>query len=112
MTKVTPARVRLSENRKALDITWTDGRLCSYPLVLLRKRCPCATCQTDAKEKGDFYIPLFTADALTLKDVRQQGNYAMQLEWADGHHTGIYDYGYLLDLCAEISAVAKGDTPR
>jgi DUF971 family protein len=49
---------------------------------------------------------------MTLKDVTQQGNYAIQLIWADGHHTGIYDYGYLLDLCAEITAAAKGDDPR
>ncbi len=110
MSHLTPYRIRLTEDRKGLEITWSDGQVCRYPLVLLRKRCPCATCQADKKEKGDFYIPLFTADALTLKDVKQQGHYAVQLIWADGHHTGIYDYAYLLALCAEIARSEK-DTP-
>ncbi|MCB2206385.1 DUF971 domain-containing protein [bacterium] len=111
MAQLTPSRIRLAEDRKTLDITWSDGKTCHFPLVFLRKRCPCATCQADQKEKGAFYIPLFTADALTLTDVKQQGHYAIQLTWADGHHTGIYDYTYLQDLCAELASQAKdGDS--
>lgn len=94
-----PSRIRLSEDRRLLLVTWSDGVECNYPLALLRKNCPCATCTTDAKSKGPFYIPLFTADALALKEVTQQGNYAVQFVWHDGHHTGIYDYAYLRSLC-------------
>jgi len=68
---------------------------------LLRRNCPCATCQKDFEEKGNSYIPLFTADALRLTEVRQQGHYAILLIWGDGHHTGIYDYPYLRKLCSE-----------
>jgi len=27
------------------------------------------------------------------------GNYALQPEWSDGHHTGIYTWAYLRGLC-------------
>jgi len=79
-------------------------------MPLLRKKCPCATCLAERDSKGPLYIPLFTGDALTLKDVAQQGNYAIQLTWRDGHHTGIYDYAYLLDLCAEISGSTDNES--
>lgn len=102
-----PVRIRLSEDKKDLMIIWSSGRECCYPMPLLRKRCPCATCQADRDAKGSLYIPLFTGDALTLKDVHQQGNYAIQLVWRDGHHTGIYDYGYLLALCEELAGSAE-----
>jgi DUF971 family protein len=105
-----PSKIRLSENKKALEITWDDDTVCRYPMALLRKNCPCATCQTDRASKGDFYIPLFTADALALKDVTQLGNYAIQLTWHDGHHTGIYDYQYLHRLCPEHKGSAEAES--
>jgi DUF971 family protein len=96
-----PIRIRLSDDRRQLLVNWSDGHDCRYPLTLLRKKCPCATCTTDAKSKGPFYIPLFTADAISLKEINQQGNYAIQFVWNDGHHTGIYDFAYLRGLCPE-----------
>ena len=108
MSAPVPTTIRLSEDRKAMLITWSDGLECSYPMPLLRKNCPCATCVTDREEKGAFYIPLFTADALRLENVRQQGRYAIQLIWGDGHHTGIYDFPYLRRLCPELQDTASG----
>jgi DUF971 family protein len=96
-----PVRIRLSDDKKTLRVSWSDGLDCQYPLSLLRKKCPCATCTTEAKAKGPFYIPLFTADAMALKEINPQGNYAVQFVWHDGHHTGIYDYAYLRGLCPE-----------
>jgi DUF971 family protein len=47
------------------------------------------------------------ADILTLKPARSYtiqslelvGNYALQPVWDDGHHTGIYTWEFLRDLC-------------
>ncbi|MBE0644807.1 MAG: DUF971 domain-containing protein [Bacteroidetes bacterium] len=106
-SQLTPVKIRLSDDKKALLISWSDGLDCVYPLNMLRKKCPCATCTTDAKAKGPFYIPLFTADAMALKEINQQGNYAVQFVWHDGHHTGIYDYAYLRSLCPEAAATSE-----
>jgi DUF971 family protein len=101
MPPLVPTRIRLSEDRKLLLVNWSDGLECHYTLTMLRKKCPCAVCTTEAKSKGPFYIPLLTADAMALKEVVPQGNYALQLVWMDGHHTGIYDFAYLRGLCPE-----------
>ena len=29
------------------------------------------------------------------------GNYALTMEWSDGHHTGLYTWDYLETLCDE-----------
>jgi len=34
-----------------------------------------------------------------LKGIQQVGSYAVQLEWGDGHATGIYSWEYLLNHC-------------
>jgi DUF971 family protein len=38
-------------------------------------------------------------DDLELRRVQLVGQYALQFEWADGHHTGIYSFEFLRDLC-------------
>lgn len=96
--RITPVSITRSDARM-LRITWSDGKVCEYSMPHLRKNCPCATCQADLAAKGAFYIPLFTADALTLEKVVPQGHYALQFHWKDGHHTGIYDYALLRRLC-------------
>ncbi|MDX9759477.1 MAG: DUF971 domain-containing protein [Bacteroidota bacterium] len=101
-----PTRIHLSEDRTQLLVHWSDGLDCAYPLKMLRKKCPCAVCTADAKAKGPFYIPLFTTDAMTLKEINPQGNYAVQFVWMDGHHTGIYDYAYLRGLCPDADDAA------
>lgn len=98
MNRIVPLSIRLTAE-KQLEVTWSDGNICHYGMPLLRKNCPCATCDAEKKNKGPFYIPLFAGDMLTLADVKQQGHYAIQLFWKDGHHTGIFDYDYLRGLC-------------
>jgi DUF971 family protein len=97
-----PIKIRLS-TEKQLAITWDDLEECLYPLALLRRRCPCATCQTDAAANGPAYIPLFTKDALTIDAIQPVGYYALQFRWKDGHDTGIFSYEYLRSLCPEAS---------
>ena len=82
----------------ALSVAWDDGSTDVYPLSLLRKRCPCAQCGADARDRGPSFIPLFTRDALTLAAVTPVGTYAIQFSWKDGHGTGIYTYDYLKEI--------------
>ncbi len=103
MERLVPVSIKLTPE-KTLAVTWTDGSICTYSMPLLRKNCPCATCETEKLGKGPFYIPLFAGDMLTLERIEQQGHYAIQLFWKDGHHTGIYDFTYLRKLCPELAA--------
>jgi DUF971 family protein len=84
-----------------LSILWSDEHECVYPLAILRRNCPCATCQTENQSRGAAYIPLFGKDALTLVAIEPQGYYALKLIWNDGHSTGIYLHSFLRKLGEE-----------
>jgi DUF971 family protein len=94
-----PIKIRLA-SEKQLAITWDDLSECIYPLAILRRNCPCATCQTESASRGPRYIPLFTRDALTVEQIQPVGYYAIQFRWKDGHDTGIYSFDYLRSLGA------------
>ena len=92
------------ERDKGLTIVWGDGKRCFYPVVLLRLKCPCATCR-DIRQNTD---PLRVIDpaqivpeALSIVDAQEVGNYALSFRFSDGHATGIYDFRYLREICPE-----------
>jgi DUF971 family protein len=40
----------------------------------------------------------YTADSFVLTGFNLIGGYAVQLQWRDGHNTGLYSYQYLRRL--------------
>ena len=102
----TPAKLDLKRDER-LIITWQDGTTCTYPVSLLRAKCPCAQCRTIRQEQavakpkrlsltilpGDHSAPL---SALSAELV---GNYALKIDWSDRHGSGIYSFRYLRELC-------------
>lgn len=104
----TPSEIRRVPG-KGLDITWNDGTLTALSAKTLRTLCPCASCK-EARGDGSHEKPLTTKkrslmvvehtaeEELELKNVWGVGNYAIGIEWGDGHSTGIYTYDYLQSL--------------
>ncbi len=108
--QTTPAALDLKRDERLL-IRWQDGTTCTYPVSLLRARCPCAQCKTIRQEQearaiepkpkrprltilpGDHSSPL---SALSAELV---GNYALKIEWSDRHGSGIYSFRYLREIC-------------
>jgi DUF971 family protein len=94
------------DKRDGLYVKWADGHASHYSLAFLRKHCPCAACRSElpggqpAQPSPPGAIPLAVlppniAHAAEFSDARLVGNYALQITWADGHSTGIYDFHYL-----------------
>ena len=53
-------------------------------------------------------LTLTPARSYVVENVSLVGNYAIQFFWDDGHHTGIYTWEYLRQLCPEAPlAVSK-----
>jgi DUF971 family protein len=73
---------------------WEDGHESVFLPEFLRKKCPCALCSHDPV-RGEGFHPL----KFKIRRLRPVGNYAVGIEWADGHDTGIYAYDYLRGLC-------------
>jgi DUF971 family protein len=44
-------------------------------------------------------LPIHIPDDLVFRKIELVGQYALQFEWSDGHHTGIYSFEYLRELC-------------
>ena len=44
-------------------------------------------------------IPLQPIQSAELDSLEQVGNYALQINWKDGHSYGIYSWDYLRELC-------------
>ena len=102
--KYVPVKMNLSRSQ-GLTIVWGDGRRCAYSCYDLRLNSPCATQREVRRKMAQETNPLAVLDAsaivapdVTITDVQEVGNYALQFTFSDGHHTGIYDYKLLRDL--------------
>ena len=98
------------DRKDGLKIKWKDGQSSHFPLALLRKMCPCATCRIE-RDKGPSkpamgtslnVLPANIDKATEFSDAARVGNYALNIIWADGHRTGIYDFRYLRLLADEM----------
>ena len=102
--RTTPTKLDLKKAER-LDVQWQDGTACSYPLSLLRSRCPCAMCKTVRQEQQPKrpltlnILPGNYAEPLSVLSAELVGNYALKIEWSDQHGSGIYSFAYLRELC-------------
>ena len=93
-----PTEIRKRHGGGRLAITWADGHTSEYASVYLRGRCPCAHCVDEIT--GERKVgPLQVVPDVTLQKIAPVGNYAVQLEWSDGHRTGLYSFELLRSLC-------------
>ena len=118
-----PASVKVHVSSGAgVDITWADGHASHYDFAYLREECPCAMCNDERHEKGagagkrhaiekrkslargaapalsSPLLPMFKPK-LTAKSAHAVGNYALQIDFNDGHATGIFSFDFLRTIC-------------
>jgi len=106
-TRKKPKDVKVHVSTGAgVDITWSDGHASHYDFAYLRDQCPCALCDDDRRKKvalasptgAGAALPMFKPKA-TARAAAAVGNYAIQIEFTDGHSTGIYSFDYLREIC-------------
>jgi DUF971 family protein len=81
----------------ALRIRWEDGQDTSFGARFLRANCPCAGCVeewTGRRTVSEAQLP----EGIQPRGMTPVGRYAVQIDWSDGHSTGIYSWDYLLKL--------------
>mgnify|MGYP003701096475 CR=1 FL=1 len=97
-----PEHIAISKS-KGIKIDWKDGHHSDYGLTFLRDKCPCATCtgahgtpprEPEAAQPFQMFKP-----ALKMLGVEQVGNYAIRINWSDGHNSGIYSYEHFRRIC-------------
>jgi len=93
----TPTSIAQQGPRK-LAIRWADGHESVYDVRALRLACGCAECideWTGEDRLDDAAVPLDVAPVR----IQSVGRYAIQIDWSDGHTTGIYPFRRLRELC-------------
>jgi DUF971 family protein len=80
-----------------LQVGWDDGRESRFEPKWLRGRCPCAECVEEWSGKRVVGEEQVKPD-VRPRGMHEVGRYAMQIDWSDGHSTGIYSWDYLLKL--------------
>ena len=94
----TPTRIRQA-GPSELAITWQDGHESVYPVRELRLACGCAVCVDEWTGEERLDPASVPADVRPLK-LESVGRYALQIQWSDGHETGIYPFRRLRALDA------------
>lgn len=91
---------------EGVEITWSDGHTSRYDFPYLRDHCPCALCNDEREKKHKLsattgstgVLPMFKPK-VKAKSATAVGNYAIQIEFTDGHSTGIFSFDYLREIC-------------
>lgn len=93
-------RVGTSEIR----VRWSDGHRSVYPNHHLRNRCPCALC----RERPPHVLPVVGGQEIHAVQIGLVGRYAINIQWSDGHDSGIYSYETLRGACPCCETAREG----
>tara|TARA_B100000809_G_scaffold259461_2_gene304519 strand:- start:2494 stop:2811 length:318 start_codon:yes stop_codon:yes gene_type:complete len=98
-----PTQLELLDGKR-LRIQWSSGEQREYSAHELRENCPCATCREKRQNKSNesaSLLPVLSPEEtlpLTISAMNPMGNYAYNIEFSDGHNTGIYSIEFLHSL--------------
>jgi DUF971 family protein len=117
-----PASVKIHVSSGAgVDIVWSDGHASHYDFAYLREQCPCAMCNDERQKKAESQqkderlkkanaagsmgpalssplLPMYKP-RLAAKSAHAVGNYALQIDFNDGHVAGIFSFDLLRTIC-------------
>lgn len=101
-----PEHIAISKS-KGIKIDWKDGHRSDYGITYLRDKCPCATCtgahgtpprEPEASQPANNPFQMFKP-TLRMLGVEPVGNYAIRINWSDGHNSGIYTWDHFRKVC-------------
>jgi DUF971 family protein len=95
---VLPLRIQ-QPSPSEISIIWDDGHAGRTTLRRLRTSCPCASCKIEREEGGKNLLPILKPGEFQATSMEPVGQYAIRVEWGDGHTSGIYTFELLRSLC-------------
>lgn len=97
LTKDTPypTEIKLHQKSRILDIAFSDGKTFQFPCEFLRAYSPSA----EVSGHGPGQEVLQTGKKMvSIVKIEPVGNYAIQLNFTDGHNTGLYSWDLLYNF--------------
>ncbi len=90
-----PSELRLSRDKKALNVAFEGGESFALPAEYLRVKSPSAEVQGHSPDERKT-VP--GKRNVMILEVNPIGNYAVRLVFDDLHSTGIFSWDYLAEL--------------
>ena len=97
-TKSVPKKIG-PVNLPEIQIEWSEGHQSIYSARELRIACPCAECVNEVTGQRRLDPNAIPKDIRPLA-INTIGRYALQIQWSDGHSTGLYGFETLRKLCS------------
>jgi DUF971 family protein len=92
-----PVQIK-SHTPQEILIAWEQDQTFILSYLDLRFGCQCASCIDEHTGKRTL-LKSSLDPALKVTQVKPVGRYAVQIDFSDGHATGIYHFDRLYDLC-------------
>ncbi len=97
-----PVEIKLHQRSAILEIRFDDDNVFHLPCEYLRVYTPSA----EALGHGPGQEVLQTGkEDVTISDIQPVGNYAISLQFSDGHNSGIYSWDLLYKLGNEYESL-------
>lgn len=101
--------------RSTVTFKWPDGHESRYKARDLRLACHCAMCIEETSGRA-LLEPATVPPQVQAKQIELIGQYAIRIDWSDGHTTGIYNFRELrancpCELCAAARAAGSATGP-
>ena len=89
-----PSEIKLHRKSRILEISFSDGKIFQFPCEFLRVYSPSA--EVRGHSPGQEVLQTGKKE-VNINDIKPVGNYAIQLNFSDGHNTGLYSWDLLYD---------------
>lgn len=95
MTALTATNIQYAKKSRMLTVTFSDDSRVDIPAELLRVYSPSAEVRGHGADQS---VLVRNKAAVEINKIGAVGNYAIQINFDDGHKTGIYQWSYLKEL--------------
>jgi Mrp family chromosome partitioning ATPase/DUF971 family protein len=93
-----PSRPHVDFDAESISLTWQDtNESVTVSNFELRRACSCALC-VDEMTRAPLLDPAAIPTDIHAEKVGIIGNYAITVDWSDGHNTGFFPYSTIRDL--------------
>ena len=90
-----PTEIKLHQQSKKLEVAFNDGSRFELPCEYLRVFSPSAEVRGHGPGQEVLQVGKINVE---IKNIEPVGQYAVVLEFSDGHNSGIYSWDHLYDL--------------
>ncbi len=96
-------RPEVEFDAKTITLKWSDGETSIISNAALRRACACALC-IDEMTRAPLLDPASVPMDIHAEKIGIIGNYAVMVDWSDGHNTGFFPFTTIRELANKPAA--------